>query len=458
MPDCDHVVVAVSGGADSITLLDLFIRYQSRDNRFKLTAAHFNHRLRPEANEEQGQVERFCRERGVSFQIGSGDVAGYALSEKLAIHAAARDLRYRFLTDVAAKSGTRSLIATGHHRDDQIETVLMKLFSGSGVEGLSGIARSFVWSGGVTVIRPLLEFRREQIESYCEWRELPVVYDDSNLDMNYPRNRIRQHIVPLIEREMGASSVEGIVRSAKLMSLTSKYVTAHLGGMWRFTVKFQCEHEFVLDRYRFCSYLTLLRLRTLQDIARTVGSDMHRRSMERMESADRLIQSGRNGTVELGGEVKLFCDKRNIYIYRTVDAEESVESVGGNGTVFPEFGALSIVRGDAASDTVPPPEGVLICDGEKMGTDTFTIKRAEAGDRMSPFGMNGRRKISDILREQGIPQHRRNYPLIWSNDRLAAIPPFRIADQFKVTAATKRLVKFIWHESELMKFYRADSA
>jgi len=499
------VVIALSGGADSITLLDLFIRFQKQDNNFKLTAAHFNHQLRPEADQEQEQVANYCNRNGISIKIGSGNVSEYARDNKLAVHAAARELRYRFLIDTSqaelsslkysyfghSREGenpvnccyhwipdqvrndkqdilhdksknselfkNRTVIATGHHLDDHVETVLMKLFSGSGVEGLSGIGRSEDWGDNVTVIHPLLDFRKEQIERYCQWRRLPVIHDSSNLDLSYPRNRIRHEVLSVIEKNMGSESISGIVRSAKLMSMTTDLVNAQLTEIWEDSVKFRCEHEFVLDCQRFCSYLTVLRLRMLQECARAVGQSVHRRSLERMESADRVINSGRTGTVELGGGVNLFSNTKNIYVYRIEYDFEIVELSVGDEVTFPEFGTLAITEGDAESETIPPPAGMLICDLDKLGTDKFAIRRAETGDKVIPYRMKGHRKVSDILRERGIPQHRRNFPLVWIKDQLAAIPPFRIADQFKVTSATKRIVKFLWQESELIKFYRADS-
>ncbi len=462
-----------------MTLLDLLSRYCHTRKDITLFAAHFNHQLRPEANDEQRQVEDYCNKIDVQLIIGTGDVAGIAASRKIAIHAVARELRYNFFSNTLLLNNSNQnlnpIITTGHHLDDQVETVLMKLFSGAGVEGLSGIGSCERWSSGVTVIRPLLGLRRKQIEQYCKFRGLPFVTDQSNADLRYPRNRIRHKLLPIIEDQFGTSTFNGIARSSHLMALTSELMSDQTDKIWKDIAKFHNEQEIVLDYCRFCSYLTMLRLLVLQQAIRhldqtdnNVSEDQRshdRRSLERVESADKFICAGSQGIIELGNGIKLCNSGSNIYVYRSIDMFDDITVTLGQNADIPVFGSIEIESIERNQCTVlfidgtpPPPDGLLYCDMDKLKGEQFTIKSADFGDKIHTLGMTGHHKVTDILRENGIPIHRRRYPTVWVQDQLVAIPPFRIAEPFKVTGATKRIIMFTWQASKLATFYKNANA
>ncbi len=445
----DRVFAAFSGGPDSTALLDLLVRWKSKVGWFALTACHFNHKLRPEADEEQRHVEEICRLLRVECVVGSGAVAELANRRKLSVHAAARELRYRFLTETAGipESEIRRIIATGHHRDDQIETVLMRLLSGAGVEGLAGIKRTEKWilPDEVTVVRPLLSFSRAGLERYCRDRGLPFVTDPSNLDVRYPRNRIRLTILPLIEREFGKGALRGVVRSAELLDMAADLIAKQTEKALEETTVERTLGEIVLDYAAFSSYLKVLRLSILQRAARLIMDAGCRASFERCLYVDQYIATGRTGTIEIGcgAHAQLFGGR--IYVFRHEasgsDFEEKLIARNDAATIC-NFGRLETAVITEDLPDLPPPEGSQYCDLDRIGPGPYLVKPAEPGDRIAPFGMTGRRKVSDILREAGIPPHRRRYPIIWAGGLVAVVPPFRVAERFKLTPATRRVIEF----------------
>ena len=206
----DVVLCAVSGGADSMCLLHL-MKEKAEELGITVMAAHFNHMLRgEEANRDEAFVAEFCEKNGIPFESGSGDVRAYAKKKHFSTEEAARSLRYEFIEKTAEKNCCTK-IATAHNADDNAETVLLNLTRGSGAKGLGGIppVRG-------TFIRPLLDKSREEIEKYLTDNDVPHVEDSTNAEDEYSRNRIRHHVMPVLNG-INPSFSEAVMRTSELM-------------------------------------------------------------------------------------------------------------------------------------------------------------------------------------------------------------------------------------------------
>ena len=205
----DTALCAVSGGLDSMCLLDLLDQW-CRERGAEIAAAHFNHRLRgAESDRDERFVRDWCEAHDIPFVSGDGDVKEFALSEGLSVEEAARELRYAFLRREAAKLGPRARIYTAHHADDQAETVLFNLIRGTGTAGLAGMA---VYQEDL--VRPLLCVRRSELAEYAAARGIPHVEDDTNADPEAAaRNFLRLKVMPLLE-ELNPRAVEHIGAAA----------------------------------------------------------------------------------------------------------------------------------------------------------------------------------------------------------------------------------------------------
>ncbi len=209
LPRGGTVLCAVSGGRDSMALLHL-LSGLGPERGFQIAAAHFNHRLRPEADGDEAFVRSWCRERHIPLTCGAGDVRDFAAREGLCIEDAARQLRYAFLENAARDMGA-SRIAAAHHREDNAETVLLHLLRGAGLQGLCGIAPV-----RGRIVRPLLETSRDEIEGYVKRNGVPWVEDESNRDAQFTRNRLRLEVLPLLE-EMTPGAAGRIAAAAALL-------------------------------------------------------------------------------------------------------------------------------------------------------------------------------------------------------------------------------------------------
>lgn len=216
IPPGSRVLCAVSGGADSVCLL----HWLSRRKDISLMAAHFNHQLRgKESDRDQQFVRELCEKWHIPLTVGQGDVASHANKQGLSIEEAARNLRYAFLREAAEKNGC-DLIATAHNADDNLETLLLNLTRGAGLQGLTGIPPK----QGI-LVRPLLSTTRKEIEEYLRLHDLPHVEDSSNADETYSRNKMRRQVLPLLE-ELNPSLREKSIDTIRYLRADNDYLNA----------------------------------------------------------------------------------------------------------------------------------------------------------------------------------------------------------------------------------------
>ena len=214
-----HILCAVSGGADSVCLLH-WLKGRAAENGFTLTAAHFDHRLRgAESDRDAAFVEKLCKEWKIPCVVGTGDVSGEARRRGTGIEETARALRYDFLEETAERLGA-GLIATAHNANDNVETMLLHLIRGSGLQGLTGIRPR-----RGRLIRPFLTTTRAEILAYLEEHRLPHVEDSTNTDTAYARNRLRHQVIPLLE-ELNPALISRLSDTVGYLRADNDYLTA----------------------------------------------------------------------------------------------------------------------------------------------------------------------------------------------------------------------------------------
>ena len=215
----DSIVIGVSGGPDSMTLLNVLINLKQKLGISKIVVATVNHMIREEAEEETKFVENFCESHGIEFYLKKVDVQGEAKSKKTSTELAGRNARYDFFEEVLKKTGSNK-IATAHNLNDNAETVLMNLLRGSGVSGLKGIEK--IRDG--KFIRPIIECKRSEIEQYCVDNKLNPRYDKTNNENTYTRNKIRNMLIPYIEENFNPNIVDSLNRLSTIATKEDEYI------------------------------------------------------------------------------------------------------------------------------------------------------------------------------------------------------------------------------------------
>ena len=216
--DEDKVVIGVSGGPDSMTLLNILNNLKEKLN-IKIYVAHINHMIRKEADEETEYVRQFCENIGVDFFAKRVKVEEEAKKQKIGTEEAGRNIRYEFFEEVAKKVGANK-IATAHNSNDNAETVLMNIIRGTSVSGLKGIEK--IREG--KFIRPIIECSREEIEEYCKEQKLDPKYDKTNYENIYTRNKIRNLLIPYLQKEFNPNVIEGINRLSSIAAEEEQFL------------------------------------------------------------------------------------------------------------------------------------------------------------------------------------------------------------------------------------------
>lgn len=451
----DPILVGVSGGADSLYLL-----WHLQENGFQTTAATFNHQLRLSAADEVEFVRRICNEWHIPFVSGTQDVLSYARKQKLSTEEAARECRYRFLFDSAEKIGAAA-VATGHHADDQAETVLMHFLRGTGLDGLAGMRpRTFLpqWSKKIPFVRPILRISRTEIESWCREMSLQPVNDESNSDNHYFRNRLRNRLLPELEAEYNPQIRKNLNKTAQVIQTDLEWIDDLINRSWEKVMipDLSNESRVVFHRNLFLELHPAEQARILRKAAfglkrdaRDFGFDAVESGLTFFRNAKRVDQISFPEKLKLLRENELLvvaCENtplnfENVPQLENEDTEihfQEGQPVQIGSWVF--SAERKIVQQGTFSDLLRMSKEDPFCclmDYKKISLP-ITIRCAKIGERFAPIGLNGKsQKLSDFWINRKLPrQLRALYPVIADREQILWIPGFQTADACKITPET----------------------
>ena len=418
----DRVLVAVSGGPDSMALLHVLYRLKEEYD-LELFVAHYYHHLRPEAREEALFVKREAEKLGLPVIMGGAPVRLYAQREKLSLEAAARELRYRFFERLAEEYGLNR-VALAHQADDLAEEVLLRFIRGAGRRGLAGIP---VKRGGL-FIRPLLLVSRKEIEEFLREEGIPFVEDPSNRDPRFLRNRVRHLLIPFLEKHFHRKVRESLKRTALLVAEEEEFLGClALENLQKYGRK---EKEAFHLSVRGLKKIPLaLRRRMYLEALKALGVPLFRVRLSHLEQIENLLLGKTRGDVDLPGGFIARREPGRLVLKPAPPPVSSfrLELEGPGDFELPEGRRLRVYY--APRDQVPSGAVALAPD---KATFPLVVRSPLPGDRIRVPGLSGRKKLKKLFWERKLPHEaRRGLPVIEKDGEILAVAGLLVACGFE---------------------------
>lgn len=434
----ERIIVAVSGGPDSVCLLDILHKLEEELD-ISLVVAHFDHGLRP--GEDEAETD-FVRELSKSMKLPfETEKSSFSAHAKGSPEEKAREARYEFLERTLRKHEARK-IALGHNLDDQAETIIMRLLRGSGPTGLSGIPP---FRDGV-FIRPLIELRRVDIRNYLSSRNLKHVVDSSNLQAGYLRNKIRLELMPVLEKYQ-PRLVERLGHTAEILSDENRYLNFVAKGWLDEESREKQGGSLLIPLSHFLELPSAIRNRVAREAINTVKGNLRRISHEHIRSIS-VLAGGTEPQGMLNLPNGLVVKKRyGTLIFSAAHENRPAHyryTLREPGRFYlQEIGKTIIIKfmkrkKGPSLDRSP----WLVCLDAAKVKFPLLIRNFKPGDRFIPLGMAGHKKVKDLFVDLKIPSEvRASTPLLFSGDKLVWVCGFRIDDRFKVTPGTREVLE-----------------
>ena len=454
----ERVAVACSGGADSVALLRALLELRG-ELGVVISVAHFHHGIRgEEADEDCEFVSALARQFDLDLQVGRGDAPVYAGERKLSLETAARELRHAWFTELI-KSGKAHKIATAHTLDDQAETVLMRVLRGTGIRGLAGIAP---WHREKSLIRPLLETSRAEIESYLRELNQPWREDLSNQDRTHTRNRVRHDLLPLLERDFNPNVRQTLADLAQMSAIEADYWTKQLDAMTPQLLKQgkptrsgraasgAGANVWSLDLQTLRALHPAFQMQMLSHMGHRLGCALEFKHIRQLlaladgKAGKKLVLPGRLVAIRTFRELQFAPETdlkseaavQDYSVQLPIPGEVEVSELGTS------FKASVIPSGEAELSRYNP---ATLLNGALLGPEV-TVRNWRAGDRFFPAHTQSPRKIKELLQpgRLGRPlsgSERLLWPVVESGDQIVWMRGFPVAGEFAFRAGTAVLIE-----------------
>lgn len=392
-PEEALVTAAVSGGPDSIAMLYTLLEL-SKDLQIKIQVAHFNHRLRVEADEDEAFVAALAANLKLDFYRAEADTKLYAKNNRLNLEAAARQLRYAFLQEISRKT-LSTIITTGHNLDDQAETILFRLVRGTGPEGLRGIRQVKILDDNLRIVRPLLTVPRKKIEDYLHLHGYSYRLDPSNLSKNFSRNRIRQEVLPAL-KSVNPQAVTNLVRSISIVEqLLNNINLPSPDEDGRLNVP---------DLQQLPAPLAQMAIR---EAIRKIKGNLNAICSKHIIEALKLIEPGTSG--------KQLCLPDNIIIAREFQQLAITKKVSSPDKIQLRRGELSHYGNFLVSYDIELPEADYVAE-LRLSEKQIIVRCRSRGERFHPLGRQYK-KLKDLMIDAKIPLTARDsWPIFCRTD------------------------------------------
>ncbi|HPC36423.1 MAG TPA: tRNA lysidine(34) synthetase TilS [Candidatus Marinimicrobia bacterium] len=434
------VIAGISGGVDSMCLLDLLISEKKRW-KIEIVVTHFNHQIRgTEADSDEELVRRFCDNHSLPFFSAMENVPKIARAKRISLEMAGRELRYAFFQKIAA-GYPNSVIATAHTLDDQAETILLRMLKGTGLQGLSGIAMR-----RENIIRPLLFATKAELYGYARTRELPFAEDRTNLCNDYERNFIRNQILPAVEDTLNPNIRATLANLAQNLDEAHQFMVAFAGKALESLIIKADSEQIVLDKSGLKNYFIAVEKEIIWQCLQRLDGVIKPLNFKQMNQLIKLVNAGETGRrMKIAGEITVLVDRERLILQRDLASDWSDLTIFPGEKIENEFFTFSSELMDVSNFRPGKRRsGVEFIDFDLVGNN-LGLRHWQRGDRMIPLGMNQSKKISDILVDLKVPLTDKNsIPVFYSEYKIIWLCGLTLSDEFKVTSKTKTVLKLIY--------------
>ncbi len=450
----DSVLVAVSGGADSVALAQVLITLAG-EYSLRLAVAHLNHSLREEAADSDAEfVAAFARGLNLPGYIEKKDVRAFQRRRHLSLEEAARQVRYEFFDKIAVRYGFNK-IALAHHGHDNAELVLMNLLRGSGPLGLSGIIP--VRDG--KIVRPFIHLKRSDIQAYIAEKKLPHITDASNADTSLRRNRIRHHLIPELETNYNPAIVDTLNRLGTIMRAEDQWIEDLLSPVFKECVAVKQSGTISLDIARLGKLAAAAQRRIVRKAIFSVKKDLRRITLVHVDAVIALMEKGPAGgclnlpqgiqaarnavqlTITSGRPLPLTSHSKRAGPL----AADYHYTISRPGTLCVREAGVLIMLTEIGVDDVPELKNI----GRRLAFFDMTslqfplvVRSIRPGDRFSPLGLDGSQKVKKYFINHKIPAcQRRKSAVLLSEGRIIWLVGHRIDNCVKLGPHTRHVLK-----------------
>lgn len=434
----EKILVSVSGGIDSIVLLDLLCELR-KQIKMELAVIHCNHKLRgKESDDDEIFVINQAKERNLEFYSRKIDVRKFSRIEKISIQEAARKARYLFFYEIKT-SANFDKIATGHNADDNAETIIFNLLRGTGIKGLTGIP---VWRKDQAIIRPLLFATRDEIRNYANSRKLNYREDSSNLKTDYRRNYIRHKIIPLVQERINPNLTYTLKKTGERFFQLEEYIKRITDTLQDKLILEKKEEEFVIDLRHLNELPEFLQEYFLRDIARIItDAEINSGTVDTMLS----ITKGETGSFgSIKKDIILYRDRDRLIFKKIHPLKKYSIPIESGNTYLIENKIFTIT--EVKDFKISEDPGTEFIDGEKLQRPLH-LRPWEKGDWFIPIGMTAPKKISDFFIDHKIPLfEKKSIPLFVSGEDIVWVCGLRLDERFKITDKTKKIIKLSYRK------------
>lgn len=435
----DKIFVALSGGADSVFLLEFLNKYKQRF-KIEITALHINHLLRgKEAGEDELFCSKLCASLKIKLFIIRKNVKAFAKKNKYSIEEAGRIIRYLEFENLCRKEGFDK-IATAHNANDNTETVLLNISRGAGLSGLSGIPVK-----RNNIIRPILSLTKGEILKYLKVKKKNYRTDSTNSSIDFERNFIRSKIIPLLIEKINPAIHKSLINSSENIFEINSFISKYLNGFVSSVSKKKSGSVFIskelinsVPKELLIEFFKKILIANFQ--SGEISKDA--RNIQYVIS----LQSGKK--VQLSGGLIAFAERDGILIDKEKEFDFSEKTLSSGDSIKLQKGTFTINKVGAVPSTFEKNGNIEYVDADKAHGN-FLLRNWKAGDRFYPLGMKTSKKVSDFLTDQKIAAYnKKNQLVLLSGNEIIWLVGLRIDNRYKVTKATKNYLEIKYYESK----------